>query len=73
MERWRALVTEFETLAGNPHVKPGEIDTARSHLLALLGQVTLKPKEGVLWAHRALNAQGLTEVSPVPIILVAGA
>jgi hypothetical protein len=46
---------------------------ARSQLHALLGQVTLKPKDGVLWAYPTLKAKGLTEVSPLPLILVAGA
>ena len=73
MERWRDLVASFEELATNPHVKPGEIDTARGNLHALLGKVTLRPKDGVLWAHPALNAKGLTEVSPLPIKVVAGA
>ena len=31
-------------------IEPGELDTARGHLHALRGQVTLKPKDGVLWA-----------------------
>ena len=73
VERWRALVADFEGLASNPNVEPGEIDTARSHLRALLGQVTLKPKDGVLWAYPTLKAKGLTEASPLPLILVAGA
>ena len=73
MERWRGLVTDFEGLASNPDVEPGELDTARSHLHALLGQVTLKPKDGVLWAHPTLKAKGLTEASPLPLIMVAGA
>ncbi len=73
VERWRALVNDFEGLASNPKVEPGEIDTARSHLHALLGQVTLRPKDGVLWAHPTLKAKGLTEASPLPLILVAGA
>ena len=49
------------------------MDTARNHLHALLGQVTLKPKDDILWAHPALNAKGLTEVSPLHIKVVAGA
>jgi len=36
-------------------------------------QVTLKPKDGVLWAHPTLKAKGLTEASPMPLILVAEA
>ena len=71
--RWRALVNDFEGLASNPDAEPGELDTARSHLHALLGQVTLKPKDGVLWAHPTLKTKGLTEVSPMPLIMVAGA
>ena len=51
VERWRGLVAEIEGLTGNPAVGPGELDTARGHLHALLGQVTLKPKDGVLWAY----------------------
>jgi len=51
--------------ATNPNVEPGEIDTARSHLHTLLGQVTFKPKDGVLWARPALNAKGLSEVRPL--------
>ena len=73
MDRWRALVDDFEGLADNPAVEPGELDTARTHLHALLGQVTLRPKGGVLWAYPALNAKGLTEVSPLHIKVVAGA
>ena len=73
VERWRALVADFEGLVSNPNVEPGELDTARSHLHALLGQVTLKPKDGVLWAYPTLKAKGLTEASPMPLILVAGA
>ena len=73
VERWRALVVDFEGLAANPAVEREDLDTARSHLHALLGQVTLKPKDGVLWAHSALKTKGLTEVSPLPLIVVAGA
>ena len=73
MERWRGLVKDFEALAGNPAVEPGEVDTARGHIHALLGQVTLKPKDRILWAHPTLKTKGLTGVSPLPLIVVAGA
>jgi hypothetical protein len=73
VERWCTLVADFEGLASNPNVGPGEMDTARGHLHALLGQVTLKPKDGELWAYPTLKAKGLTEASPLPLILVAGA
>ena len=71
--RWRALVTDFEGLASNPIMQPDELDSAQGHLHALLGQVTLKPKDGVLWAHPVLNAKGLAEASPLHIKVVAGA
>jgi hypothetical protein len=29
VERWRALVAEFEGLASNPNAEPGELDEAR--------------------------------------------
>ncbi len=64
MGNWRALVADLEGFASNPNVRPGEIDTARGHLHALLGQVTLKPKDGVLWAHPTLKAKGPAEASP---------
>jgi len=73
MERWRALVADFEGLTTNPSVESGELDTARSHLQALLGQITLKPKDGVLWAYPTLNAKGLAEACPLHIKVVAGA
>ncbi len=65
LDRWRTLVADFEGLATNPNVEPDEIDTARSHLHGLLGQVTLKPQDGVLWAFQTLNAKGLAEASPL--------
>jgi hypothetical protein len=47
-------------------VPPGAIrSAARSHLHALIGDVTLKPIDGVLWAHPTPNAKGLTEVRPL--------
>ena len=56
-------ILECKTFAG---VSPASLCT-------VLGQVTLKPKDGVLWAHPTLNTKGLTEVSPLPLIVVAGA
>ena len=47
--------------------EPGDLEAARSHLHALLGQVTLKPKDGVLWAHPTLKTKGLTESLPSKI------
>ena len=32
------------------------VDVGGSHLHALLGQVTLKPKDGELWAYPTLKA-----------------
>ena len=73
MIRWREKVESIETLAANPNVRPGEVDAAKSQLRSLLGQVTLHPQEGVLWAYPALNAKGLTEASPMLMNVVAGA
>ncbi len=58
-----------------PEIQPwcDKIDTARSNLHALLGQLTRQPKDGVFWMHSVPNAKGLTEVSPLHSILVAGA
>jgi hypothetical protein len=42
-----------------------DVEAARVHLRALLGTVTLKPRNGILWAHPAPNAKGLTEVRPL--------
>lgn len=54
-------------------VSPGDMEAARGHLNALLGQVTLQPEAGELRAYLALNAKGLTEASPLHIKVVAGA
>ena len=45
-----------------PEVRRG---VARTHLHALLGTVTLKPTDGILWAHPNPNAKGLTEMRPL--------
>jgi site-specific DNA recombinase len=71
--RWCRLAAEIEGVAVNPVVEPGELDTARGHLHALLGQVTLKPKDGVLWAYPNLKPKKPTLKESRPIILVAGA
>ena len=39
----------------------------------LLRQVRLEPKDGVLWAHPTPKTNGLSEVSPLPLKVVAGA
>ena len=59
------LVNGIETLAENPHTTAEDIEVARSHLRALLGTVTLKPRDGVLWAHPSPNAKGLVETRPL--------
>ena len=73
VECWRALAADFEVLASYPDVEPGVIDTARCNLHALLGQVTLKPKDGVLWAYPTLKPEKPTLKESRPLILVAGA
>jgi len=54
-----------EQLAGNPVTTLEDIEAARANLGALLGIVTLKPRDGILWAHPAPNAKGFTEVKPL--------
>jgi len=54
-----------EQLAGNPVTTLEGIEAARANLAALLGIVTLKPRDGILWAHPAPNAKGFTEVKPL--------
>jgi DNA invertase Pin-like site-specific DNA recombinase len=65
VERWREMALSLESLPDNPHVTQQEIQTARANLAALLGNVTLNPRNGILWAHPAPNAKGLTEVRPL--------
>ena len=51
----------------------------KQRLHDLLGNVIVRPRESILWAHIGLNAKGLTEVRPLEAtninreILVAGA
>ena len=59
------LVSEIENTSANPVTDSTDIEAARSHLHALIGDVTLKPIDGVLWAHPAPNAKSLTEVRPL--------
>jgi hypothetical protein len=65
VKRWRELATSIESMTDNPHVTLGDIETARANLRSLLGTVTLRPRNGILWAHPAPNAKGLTEVRPL--------
>ena len=41
------------------------IEAARANLHALLSTVTLKPRNGILWAHPSPNAKGLVETRPL--------
>ena len=56
-----------------------DIEIFRADLRALLGIITLEPRDGILWAHPAPNAKGFTEVKPLDGLsinspkLVAGA
>ena len=65
VKRWREQLISIESLADNPHATREDIEAARANLGALLGTVTLKPRNGVLWAHLAPNAKGFTEVKPL--------
>ncbi len=65
VEHWQELVIGIEALSGDLHNTQADTAEARSHLHALLGIVTLKPRDGILWAHPAPNPKGLTEVKPL--------
>jgi len=65
VQNWRELVMTIELLADNPHATREDIEAARANLRALLGTVTLKPRNGILWAHPAPNAKGLVETRPL--------
>ncbi len=62
--RWE-LAISLESLADNPHTSRHDIEAARANLAALLGDVTLMPKDRILWAHPAPNAKGLVETRPL--------
>ena len=53
----RELLLSIESL--------GDIDAARESLRALLGTVTLKPREGILWTHPTPNTKSLVESRPL--------
>ena len=55
----------IEQLAENPEATLEDIEAARANLHALLGTVTLKPRNGILWAHPSPNAKGLVETRPL--------
>ena len=65
IKRWRELVSEIEELSKNPATTPADFEAAREHLHALLGPVTLKPRNGVLWAHPSPNAKSPVETRPL--------
>jgi hypothetical protein len=62
VKRWQEPLISIESLGDNPHATREDIEAARAYLLR---NVTLKPRDGVLWAHSAPNAKGLTEVRPL--------
>jgi site-specific DNA recombinase len=65
IQRWRELVISIESLAENPEATREDIEAARANLHALLGTVTLRPRDGILWAHPAPNAKSLVETRPL--------
>jgi hypothetical protein len=65
VKRWREQLISIESLADNPHATREDIEAARANLGALLGTVTLRPRDGILWAHPAPYAKGLPEVRPL--------
>ncbi len=65
IQRWRELVISIESLADAQGATLKDIEAARPNLRALLGTVTLKPRDGILWAHPAPSAKGLVETRPL--------
>ena len=65
VQRWRQLVISIESIAENTEATFDDVEAARGNLRALLGTVTLKPRNGVLWAHPSPNAKGLVETRPL--------
>lgn len=65
VRRWQELVISIESVAENPQSTRQDIEAARAHLRALLGTITLKPRNGTLWAHPAPNKNGLVETRPL--------
>jgi hypothetical protein len=65
IQRWRELVLAIESLVDNAHATREDIEAARRNLRALVGTVTLRPRNGILWAHPSPNAKGFTEVKPL--------
>ncbi len=65
IQRWQELVLSIEHIADNPEASREDIEGIRANLGALLGIVTLKPRDGILWAHPAPNTKGLVETRPL--------
>ena len=59
------MAISLESLPDDRHATRQDIQAAPANLAAPLGNVTLKPRDGILWAHAAPNAKGLTEVRPL--------
>ncbi len=65
IQSWRELVLSIESFGDSPVATLEDIEAARESLRALLGTVTLKPREGILWAHPSPNTKGLVETRPL--------
>ena len=59
--RWGEIIDGLADLSRNAHATAEDVESARSHLHALLGPVVLKARDGVLWAHPSPNAKSLVE------------
>lgn len=75
---WREFVRSLRSISSNTHATRDDVMWARRRLHDLLGDVVVRPRNGVLWAHVGLNAKGLVETRPLRAninrdFLVAGA
>ena len=59
----RTLAETLESIGSDSRATLEDIEGVRGNLRDLLGTITLKPHDGVLWAHP--NAKGPTEVRPL--------
>ena len=69
---WRVFIRNVRSISTNRHATPEDVMWARRRLHALLGDVVIRPRDGVLWAHIGLNGKGLTEARPLRANLNSG-
>ncbi|MEM6484627.1 MAG: recombinase family protein [Pseudomonadota bacterium] len=74
----RAILADIANISARPSVTSEDTQRARSSIASLMGEIVLKPRDGVLWAHPAkvkgpAKARPLTSQNINDQKLVAGA